>query len=59
MTPDHARNLYPTGTDRLTVIGGELVMVTVVEHTRDAVIVGLHPGLLRIPYADLKWTLDE
>jgi hypothetical protein len=59
VTPNHARSLYPTGTDRLTVLNGELVMVTVVEHTDDAVIVGLHPHLLRIPYTELQWTLNK
>lgn len=59
MSPDQARNLYPTGTDRLTVLDGELVMVTVVEHRKDAVIVGKHPDLLVIPYADLQWTVKR
>lgn len=60
MTPEHARNLYPTGTDRLTVLDGELVMVTVMGHEDDAVIVDRdQEELLTIPYADLQWTVNH
>jgi len=53
MHPDLIRALAPTGTDRTLVTRRGTIAVTIIEHASGAVYVGMHPSMLRVPYADI------